>query len=378
MYEILAKAAAACLCTTTLAVAGTASASNAGTKPIVVSVPCSATALASAITSASNGEILQLTRFCTYQLTAPLFPISTNLTIRGNQATIERSLAPSTPDFTILDVPLGDELTIRYLTFRDAVANEQGAGGAIENAGSLTITGGSFVGNRTIGYGGAIDNSGTLKVTGTTFRGNMSADGGAIENLSVAHITDSQFRDNQATFNGGAFHNEGRATVTDSVFTGNAAAADGGGIFVGVDGNVSTIKGTTVSRNRAIDGGGIYNEDTVSLADTLIASNRGSDEGGGIFSDWILTGTNSQIIFNTAAAGGGIYNGDLFGPPGSVTLTGSAVLANQPDNCEPANTIGSCTDPAAVGQRLRASAAGRVRLTALARGRALARDFFAR
>src|ERR1022692_750952 len=282
MFAILTRTAAAILCATGLAVAGTASASSALTTSAVVPVPCSTTALTSAIADASTGQILNLTRLCHYQLTAPLLPISTNITIRGNMATIERSDAPGTPDFTILDVMPGSNLAIRYLIFRDAVASEQGAAGAIQNDGNLTVTGGSFIENTTAGYGGAIGNSGTLKVINASFSNNTSADGGAIENLGISHIISSQFLDNEALYNGGAFHNEGRTTVKNSVFTGNSAALDGGGIFVGVDGNVSTITGTTFRQNQATSGGGIYNEDTVSLTDTVVSGNGGSGEGGGI------------------------------------------------------------------------------------------------
>ena len=46
---------------------------------------------------------------------------------------------------------------------------------------------------------------------------------------------------------------------------------------------------------------------------------------------------NSQVIGNTAAAGGGIFNN-----LGTVTLVNALIIANHPDNCEPTGTITGC------------------------------------
>ena len=48
--------------------------------------------------------------------------------------------------------------------------------------------------------------------------------------------------------------------------------------------------------------------------------------------------TGSRVLDNTAAAGGGIAN-----QGGTVTLKGTLVAANVPDNCEPPGTIAGCT-----------------------------------
>jgi hypothetical protein len=63
---------------------------------VVVHVPCSAAALAADLASAANGETLSLAASCKYVLTAALPDISQNLTIDGNQATLERSAASGT------------------------------------------------------------------------------------------------------------------------------------------------------------------------------------------------------------------------------------------------------------------------------------------
>src|ERR1017187_53004 len=72
--------------------------------PATVLVPCSASALASDISAATSGETLLLTPGCTYYLHSALPDITTDLTIEGYGATLQRSYAPDTPDFTILTV----------------------------------------------------------------------------------------------------------------------------------------------------------------------------------------------------------------------------------------------------------------------------------
>ena len=89
----------------------------AGTAQAAVSVPCSAAALASAISGASSGETLNLAKFCVYKLTEELPDVDTDLTINGNQSTIERSYASGTDDFTILEND-GD-LVLNGVSFRN-------------------------------------------------------------------------------------------------------------------------------------------------------------------------------------------------------------------------------------------------------------------
>src|ERR1700676_5608397 len=162
-----------------------AQAALASPTPGTVFVPCSASALASDISGASSGETLLLTPGCTYYLTAALPDITTNLTIKGYGATLQRSYASGTPDFTILTVsgdPTGN-LTVVDVNFRHGGGNSDDYGGAIYNdGGTVTVLGGTFTGNRSGEYGGAIYNAtGNLPVYRALFAGNSSYDefGGA-------------------------------------------------------------------------------------------------------------------------------------------------------------------------------------------------------
>ena len=146
---------------------GSAPAAQAALPP-VVQVPCSATALATDISGAVSGETLTLAASCRYVLTAALPDISENLTIDGDEATIERSYALGTPNFSLLTVYLDPsavnpvDVAVSHLNFRNG---NSGTGGAIDaeyggNSGTVTVTGGTFTGNTAGGDGGAIYISG--------------------------------------------------------------------------------------------------------------------------------------------------------------------------------------------------------------------------
>jgi predicted outer membrane repeat protein len=287
-------------------------------------VPCSAFALARAISAARSGDTLLLAFGCTYELHAALPDITTELTLMGEGSTLERSYAPDTPSFPILTVegrPAVDltlqrgsapptpsssilkadgesagDLTLTNVNFRDGGGSSDYEGGAIYNdGGDVTIHGGAFYNNKTDEYGGAIYNSGTLTVSDASFAGNSSVYGGAIETEDNATISRTTFSRNAAdalfgdptNAYGGAIYNDGHTLVTGDTFFGNTSAGFGGGI---------------------------YNTDSLAIDHTLIAHN------------------------DATVGGGGIYNDDS-----TVTLTDTGVLGNVPDNCEPVGTIAGCT-----------------------------------
>ena len=232
----------------------------AGTPQAAVSVPCSAAALASAIGGATSGETLSLAKFCVYKLTEGLPDIDTDLTINGNQSTIERSYAANAAGFTILTVDgEGGDVVLNGVSFRNGGGTEDlggpilgpkagsirndgdntGNGGAIHNEGDLTVNGGTFTGNTATDEGGAIFNDDNLVVNGTVFTGNSSDDGGAIYNEDNARVTGSTFTGNTSLDDeyGGAIYADDDMTVTSSNFTRNSAedGGYGGGIYIAED-----------------------------------------------------------------------------------------------------------------------------------------------
>ncbi len=103
---------------------------------------------------------------------------------------------------------------------------------------------------------------------------------------------------------------------------------NGGGIY---NEGTLTLTNSTVSGNRALDGGGIDNAGTLTLINSSISGNsaladdpHGTGYGGGIDNAGTLTLTNSSVSSNSAStSGGGIYNG------GRLTLTNSSVSSNR-------------------------------------------------
>jgi hypothetical protein len=290
----------------------TAASQEAMAKPVpgTVSVPCHTPALISAIAGAIGNEKLRLASRCTYQLTAPLPDIHAGLTIAGSGATLERSEAGGTPDFTILTVDAGD-VNLVDVGFRNGGGAVNDNAAAIDNeGGNITVLGGTFA-DSFAGGGAIYDHSGTLTITSAYFMHNAAEyGGGAISNNATMTLRSSRFFDNTANM-GGAIYNAGIATVIGTTFTGNGA----------------------------FEGGALVNSGKVALSHVTIQNNSaGIATGGGIFNDGTLTAASSKIVDNTAkSGGGGIFN------EGSVALSRTKVSGNTPDNCEPVGTIAGCS-----------------------------------
>jgi len=288
-----------------------AAAQGAMAKPVpggIVSVPCHTPALISAISGAISGEKLHLAFGCTYQLTARLPDIDTNLTIVGFGDTLERSEADGTPDFTILTVDAG-HVNLVAVNFRNGGGDDADNAGAIDNeGGNITVLGGTFADNNE-GDGAIYNKSGTLTVTSVHFTKNAAEAGGAISNNATMTLRSSHFFENSANI-GGAIYNAGTAAVI----------------------------GTTFTENAAFEGGALSNTGKAALSSVTIKDNSAEVAvGGGIYNGGTLTAASSNIVDNDAQhGGGGIYNG------GSVALSRTKVSGNAPDNCEPVGTIAGC------------------------------------
>jgi predicted outer membrane repeat protein len=125
-------------------------------------------------------------------------------------------------------------------------------------------------------------------------------------------------------FNGGGIYNNGTLTLTRSTLSSNKAQG-GGGIF---NGGTLTLIHSTVSGNSATtDGGGaIYNNGDVTLTSSTVSGNS-ADYGGAIYNGGTLVSTNSTLLNNSAHngtfnSGGAIYNS------GTATITSSTLSGN--------------------------------------------------
>jgi hypothetical protein len=266
--------------------------------------------------------------------------IESEITIEGSSFTISRDVGA--PSFRIFEVASTGNLTLNQTTITGGDL-ASGRGGAILNAGALTVNNSTFTGN--FGqYGGAIagyaqqmiaagDNASatpavndhgfggkralltseaihnglillrssestnvaladsTITVSNSTFSGNSAKyDGGAIANYNVLTVSNSTFSGNSALLDGGAIDNNGVLTATNGTFSGNSAKY-GGAIANGYFGDL-TVSNCTLTGNQTND-----------VTPNAASSSAGDSSGGGIFSYGSLTLDRSLISGNTASNG---------------------------------------------------------------------------
>lgn len=152
--------------------------------------------------------------------------------------------------------------------------------------------------------------------------GHATHSDGAIRNSEgVAIIEHSNIEGNDSEANGGGIANENEMTIIDSTIIANDAGKDGGGVFN--SGNL-TIEETTFAENEAFTlGGGIHNTGQVTVQNSTFDSNSTGFDGGGLntYSDATVIG--STFVDNRATRGGGLAS-----VGGDTTLLNSTFSAN--------------------------------------------------
>jgi hypothetical protein len=228
-------------------------------------------------------------------LTSGELLIDRNLTINGPGAkilTVQRSTAPGTPAFRILDIaPASVNATISGVTIANGNALGSTGGGGIYNTGTLALSDSTIFGNDgtggSFGGGGIFNSGGAVTISNSTISGNMVGNNYA---------------------GGGIANTGGTVTITNSSISGNSASA-GGGIYNFTTGMVnitnSTITSNSISGNSP-GGGGVHNVNggTVRVRNTIIAMNtsaNGPDFNGALTSqNFNLIGNNSGAIITPA------------------------------------------------------------------------------
>jgi hypothetical protein len=274
------------------------------------------------------------------------------IAVVGGTLTITDSLVSDNTADTSSAVPTGVE--------QEATAGGiQVQGNASATIRSTTITGNSVRSTNTVGdaiaFSGGLHTDGPLvlsdslisdnSVTATTAAGSTGradVDSGAGEINTDTTISNTRFTGNSATATSSAGVAHAAAggiltaafdqmTISDSVISANHATA------------------TTTSGSSTVDGGGIANIGVLTLRNTGVSDNSGTASGpdgalrgGGIFVGSVPDGppsprlalVDSAVSHNTLTAspgitaqGGGLYS--LF----PVTLTNSVITQNVPDQC---------------------------------------------
>jgi hypothetical protein len=278
--------------------------------------------------------------------------VTSTITIAGNGSIIARSIAAGTPEFRILAVGTGGNLTLRQTTISGGRAPGEGRGGGVyRRSGRVTLIGCTISGNQAF-VGGGVANAvaGTLTVTNSTIAGNIAigsfGGGGVFNNGGVPNfdpgvlvVTNSTIFGNRAISSttgavGGGVRNDGIATLVNSTVTGNRVSfADGGGVANVFRGSL-TVTNSTISGNIARDGGGVWAsyQATTTLTTSTISRNTAGTLGGGVYNgSGRMTLTNSTIIGNSLtgaqSAGGGVFSAGRNGNVRSDVVLNRTLIA---------------------------------------------------
>ncbi len=230
------------------------------------------------------------------------------------------------------------------------------SGGGIANVGSessATVTGSSLERNHAANDGGGVFNSGGLELMGTAIaRNTASGDGGGLFSVSEATVTGSFVTYNVATRGGAVYAAQGdgaNVEISRSTLVRNSGDF-GGGIFGAAE---VLLEQSTLSANRALrDGGGVavYGSGSLTGVNSTLSGNRAlRGRGGAIFAelgsdDAEVEVTSSTVVRNRAEMGGGIYR---VGSAGAVHFWNTIVALNDAVHV----TMKDCTGSLDAGAR---------------------------
>ncbi len=151
---------------------------------------------------------------------------------------------------------------------------------------------------------------------------------------AISGLTIANGNTKNGVAHGGGILNNGTLTITNSVISGNTTnaggAGHGGGIF---NGGTLTLTNSVISGNTAStsSGGGILNSSgTLTIINSTISGNSAAGGfGGGIWNySGILTITNSTISGNSASNFGFGGGGGIFNDGGAADITNSTISGN--------------------------------------------------
>ncbi len=282
-------------------------AAPAAAVPVVVIDNSSANAIATNLSSVDPGGVLILNPGTYFEHG---IVINQHITIRANASlggTPADTIIDAEHSGSIFSVSSGQDLIIDSLALQNGQST---TGGAILNAGTVTITSSSITG-----------------CTATT-------DGGAIWSGGDVTVQDSEISGCTAANNGGAIYLDsgGRLTVHDAGFESDTATNGGGGAIFVATGSTATIDdGTSFTGCRAgTFGGAIKSTGTVDIADTTFTSC--SAKGGGAIRNGefpnpgtlaiassTFTDCSATAGFLAEGGGGAVYNTFR----STATITGS-------------------------------------------------------
>ncbi|MBI3782192.1 MAG: right-handed parallel beta-helix repeat-containing protein [Deltaproteobacteria bacterium] len=171
----------------------------------------------------------------------------------------------------------------------------------IRNSGTQASCGGAAL----------VDPGATLTFHNVQLARNVSTtDGGAICNLGTLILSNVQLRRNRVNGGHGAgLYNAGTATITDMAASANRGAQLGGAMY-NAGGATLTVQNSTLWRNTALRGGGVWldSASTATLTSSTILQNFADDSGAGVYNDGTANATllNVTLSRNKAPLGAAI------------------------------------------------------------------------
>ena len=288
--------------------------------------------------------------------------INTNLTIKGegSAAVLDANNVnhPSTKH-RIFKVTSGKTLTLQNLTLKGGKeTNVNDHGGAIYNAGKLTIVSCKIIENEAKTSGGAIyiNQGAQCTIKGDSTNKSVIAKNKALKGAGIqidgeciideyTVIGGSGEGNTGAQYGGGVFiGSKGKCTINGGVeisynIADKTTNPQGGGIYVEesldnkgkliLDG--SSDKQVTIKENEATRGAGIYCEGETSMKYTEVTGNKAKAYGGGIYvNNKAICNINAGVKIeenkctNMTSSGGGIYISESSGNFGTVNITGES------------------------------------------------------
>jgi fibronectin-binding autotransporter adhesin len=216
-------------------------------------------------------------------------------------------------------------------------------GGLFANT-TLSITDTQFISNTSVGHAGGAWVQGDAQVTGGRFERNACSEpgcqGGGL-NVSGLTLSGTQFISNTSTDQGGGAWAYGPAGLTGARFQGNkctsaaSVGCQGGGLY---SNDVLALTSTDFIGNSSLgNGGGAYGNTTTLLSGGSFQGNKCTStaslcQGGGLFSTGVLVLIGTQFISNMSISnGGGAY------ALVNAALTGGSFTGNQ---CTGASCLG--------------------------------------
>jgi hypothetical protein len=137
----------------------------------------------------------------------------------------------------------------------------------------------------------------------------------SLNGLTISH--------GSSAYDGGGIYNDGTLTISNCTFASNSAGRNGGGIE-DLPGSILTISHSTFTGNSAVNnGGGIVNlaGTTLTVSNTSFTGNS-APYGGGIYNVGTLMVNNTIFNANSATFGGGVWG------QGALSISNSTFTAN--------------------------------------------------